>query len=131
MADSAELDFIKIGLEVLSLVSTGFIGYVGLRIRTLVVQSKLDLANNKAELLKHQQEIKDTLQADSQNLSQKVLTIDLSLASHTVQDTERFASMGKTLDRQDVILSSIDRKLDRLGDKDKNTRSNHGSDSSK
>lgn len=111
--DGVELDFIKVGLEVLSLVSTGFIGYVGLKIRTLVVQSKLDLANNKAELLKHQQEIKDALQADGQNLSQKVLTIDLSLASHTVQDSERFTSIGKSIDRQDTVLDRIEKKIDR------------------
>lgn len=128
MADTAELDTIKVGLEILSLISTAIIAYVGLKIRTLIVQTKLDQANNKAELIRHQQDIKDTLQKDTQKIAQDVFAIDIQLASHTVQDTERFASMGKSMDRQDTVLDRIEKKIDRNYDTRADIKKHRSSD---
>lgn len=114
------LDIVKIGLEVLSVVSTLAIGYIALTIRNVISVIKLDQARNKAELTKHVQDTKDELTKESREVMNKVFSIDASLASHIVQDTERFSSIGRTLNRQDEMMTdqgrtlhSIESKVDR------------------
>lgn len=112
-ATSETLDIVKIGLEILSVVSTVAVGYIAVTIKGLVASFKLALANNKSEIMDHIQKTKDVLQVDSRTAVENSHKIDVVLASHIVQDNERFTAMGKTLETQDVTLGRIENKIDR------------------
>lgn len=137
MADGnvENIDYLKIGLEILSFGATAIVGWIGLKLRETIGIIKLQNAKDKADVLDRLQEAKDTLASSTEEAKEamrratqttetRVHAMDVLLSSHIVQDGERFSAMTEkwaalTLElsrnRTDVMNSMgvIAEKIDR------------------
>jgi type II secretory pathway component PulJ len=123
MADG-NVDTFKLVLEGASLVGTLIAVFVTLNIKATVAAIKLDQANNKAELVEKQTEVKQELTAANTKLNADLnshnAAFRLELAVHTTLDEQRFHSVEKSMEdnneaikQQNKVLGEINRKLDR------------------
>jgi hypothetical protein len=107
----ADLDTVKIGLEVLSLVATGVVAWFGMKVRNVVLSIRLEQMAVKEELSRGQQKLKEELIAQQvkvkEELTNHIFQTKQELAVHTGQDEVRFKTIDTTLARIDANTQHI------------------------
>ena len=108
---SADLDTVKVGLEIVSIVATGAVAFLGLKIRNVTNTIMLKQAENKEAMVANQTEVKEELIAAQtkvkEELTQAMSGQKLELAVHTAQDDLRFKSIEFTLGRIDKNVEDL------------------------
>jgi ABC-type transport system involved in Fe-S cluster assembly fused permease/ATPase subunit len=111
-------EWIHIGISVIVLVVTCVSSYFLITLRNTQLKIELRQEQNKAELLAHQQGVKDDLGEKHDELisnqtelhrdfDQKHAENKQQLAVHMADDTQQFVGIGRTLNR-------MENKLDRI-----------------
>ena len=81
--------------------------YVGLMIRVSLGEIRLTQEASKAELLAHQNEVKDDLTRHNAELKADGAELRQEIAVHVARDEEKFDAISRTLTRMDGKLDKL------------------------